>query len=272
MNIYDEIIKAQKDKKDFAVLMIIKSEGSVPRHESSKMIVFADGSITGTIGGGILEKQSIDEAIKAIQQGKSKLIEIKSDTGSLLSLACGGNAVVFVEVHKARPKLILCGAGHVNKAISYIGDTIGFDITVIDSRPEWANKQRFPEANSIVINEDMAMAIEEQNTNSDTFFVIATWDHKWDKDALKIALKKQHRYIGMIGSRRKVEEIFIQLKSEDVEQSSMDEVFTPVGLDIKAETPEEIALSVMAEILMVKNYATGKSLSKLKLNSNNLIA
>lgn len=262
MNIYNEIVKAQSNKKDFAVLTIVKSDGSVPRHENSKMIVFKSGGAYGTIGGGSLEKLSMDEALKAIEKGESKLLKVKSNNSS--GMVCGGNAEVFIEVHKLKPQLILCGAGHVNKAISYIADTVGFDITVMDSRPEWANKQRFPEANNIIIDEDMGEALKEQSSNENTFFVIATWDHKWDEDALRSVLKKQHKYIGMIASRRKVEEIFSQLKSEGVDQSSLDSVFTPVGLDIKAETPEEIAISVMAEIIMVKNGTTGKSLSKIK--------
>ncbi|NLN49313.1 MAG: XshC-Cox1-family protein [Clostridiales bacterium] len=262
MNIYDEIVKAQNDKKDFAVLTIIKADGSVPRRENSKMIVFKNGDAIGTIGGGSLEKLSMDEAVKAIEIGESKLLEIKSNNSS--GMVCGGKGEVFIEVHKLKPKLILCGAVHVNKAISYIADTVNFDITVIDSRPEWANKQRFPEANNIIIDEDMDVAVGKLSSNENTFFIIATWDHKWDKNVLRCALKKKHKYIGMIASRRKVEEIFSQLISEGVEQSSLDCVFTPVGLDIKAETPEEIAISVISEILMVKNCATGKSLSKVK--------
>jgi xanthine dehydrogenase accessory factor len=261
VNIYDEIIKAQKAKKDFAVLTIVKSGGSVPRHENPKMIAFTDGRSIGTIGGGSLEKQSIDEAVKAIRKGDSKLLKINSDKSS--AFVCGGNAEVFIEVHKLKPRLILCGAGHVNKAVSYIAGTVNFDITVIDSRPEWANNQRFSEADSIVIDDDMGHAIEEQSTNENTFFVIATWDHKWDKDALKSALKKQHKYIGMIASKRKIQEVFELLKSEGVEQWHLDKVYTPVGLDIKAETPEEIAISVMSEVLMVKNNASGLPLSKI---------
>lgn len=263
MNIYDEIIKAQKQKKDFAVLTIVKSDGSVARHESTKMIVFADGSIIGTIGGGGLEKRSIDEALKAIQKGESRLLDFKNNSNNFTDLICGGNAEVFIEVHKSKPKLILCGAGHVCKAISYIAATVGFDITVIDSRPEWANAKRYPEADNIVVHDDIVKTIREQYTDENTFFVIATWDHKWDKVALKSALYKQHKYIGMLGSKAKIDEIFKQLKLEGLDQSILDKVYTPIGLDIKAETPEEIAISIMSEILMVKNNATGKPLSKI---------
>lgn len=264
MNIYPEIIKAQKQKKDFALLTVIKTDGAVPRHETAKMLVFADGSSIGTIGGGAIEKKGAEEAINAIQKGESKLLEFRLNPQDSLGMNCGGNADVFIEVNKARPKLILCGAGHVNKAISYIAPTIDLNITVIDSREDWANTERFPEANSIVINDDIAKAIEEQYTDQNTFFVIATWTHKHDKFALKSALKKEHRYIGMIGSKNKIEEIFRQLREEGVDQLLLDKVYTPIGLDIKAETPEEIAISIIAEILMVKNNATGNSLSQNK--------
>lgn len=262
MNIYAEIIKAQKQKKDFAILTVIRTDGAVPRHETAKMVVFADGSSIGTIGGGAIEKKGIEEAINALQKGQSKLLEFRLNPQDSLGMNCGGNADVFIEIHKARPKLILCGAGHVNKAISYIAPTIDFDVTVIDSREDWANAERFPGADSIVIHDDIAKAIEEQYTDENTFFVIATWAHKHDKIALKSALKKEHRYIGMIGSKNKIEEIFRQLKEEGVDQVFLDKVYTPIGLDIKAETPEEIAISIIAEILMVKNSATGKSLSE----------
>lgn len=264
MNIYDEIIKVQKQKRDFAVLTIVKTDGSVARHESAKMLVFADGSSIGTIGGGTLEKRGIDEAVKAIQKGESKLLELSIDSKGVFDLICGGSAEIFIEVHKAKPKLILCGAGHVSKAIGDIAATIDFDITVIDSRPDWANAMRYPKADNIVVDDDMAKAIEELYTDDNTFFVIATWDHKWDKIALKSALYKKHRYVGMMGSRGKIAEVFEQLKAEGVDKALLDKVYTPIGLDIKAETPEEIAISVIAEILMVKNNAAGKSLSENK--------
>ncbi len=273
MNIYNDIIKVQEQNKDFAVLTIIKSEGSVARHENSKMIVSADSGIIGTIGGGIIEKKSIDEAIKQIKIGQSKVIELQKDSKTLADLVCGGAVEVFIEVHKSRSRLILCGAGHVSKAISYIAATMGFEIIVIDPRPEWANSQRFPDAKSIVTSADIEKSIKDQYSNKNTFYIIATWNHKHDREALKNIIYKEHKYIGMLASRKKAGEIINTLKEEGVEQSLLDKVYSPVGLDLKAETPEEIAISVMAEILMMKNNATGRSLSninKLKIQNSTM--
>lgn len=268
MNIYAEILKAEKQKKDFALLTVVRTDGSVPRHESSKMMVFSDGSIIGTIGGGTLEKKSIEEAVKQIGIGQSKLLEyrLNIETGNDLNMVCGGNADVFIEVHKTRPKLVICGAGHVGKALSTIAGTVDFDITIIDNRPEWANDERFPEAGSIIVREDITKAIDELYTDSNTYFVVATWGHKYDKVALKSTLYKESCYVGMMGSPTKAKELFSQLLEEGVSKELLDKVHTPIGLDIKAETPEEIAISIMAEVIMVKNSATGRPMSEGREN------
>lgn len=266
MDIYVEVVKAQKQKKNFALLTVVKTEGAVPRHESSKMLVFPDGSIIGTIGGGAVEARAIEDAKDAIRKKESILNEynLHKSSDNNLDTMCGGSVQVFIEVHNSRPHLIICGAGHVGKALSSLASTLNFEITVVDNRDEWANTERFPEADNIVVQEGISSAIKSLPITEDTYIVIATWGHKHDKTALESALGTNARYIGMMGSREKITEIFEQIRSEGIEENLLNDIYTPIGLDLKAETPQEIALSIMAEIMMVKNNASGQSLSSLK--------
>lgn len=260
MDVFQEALEARKEGKNFAIATIIKAEGSAPRHESSKMIIFEDGSFKGTIGGGILEKKVIEESVMLIKKGESKVLKYNLDFKKEKSLPalCGGEVEIFVEVFKRYPKLILVGGGHVNLAIYNFARFLQFDITVIDDREEWANENRF--GNVKIIVDRIPKALEECPTDEDSFIVIATRGHVFDKEALKVAIRKKAKYVGMIGSRNKVKETFEALKREGYNEEELSKVYSPVGLDIGAETPEEIALSVLAEILKVKNDATGVSM------------
>ncbi len=264
MNIYEAILKAQKQGKDFAVLTVVRTSGSVPRHQNAKMLVYADGSIAGTVGGGAIEKRAMEDAMDAITKGESRLVEYKLNDKSpdALGMLCGGDADIFMEVHRGKPKLVVCGAGHVGKAISRMAVLLGFHIILLDSRPEWGSVERFPEADQIILNDQMEEAVRALEADENTFLVIATWGHKYDKEALLGALGRPFGYIGMMGSKRKVAEIFRQLLDEGADSSLLDKVHAPIGLDIGAETPEEIALSIMSEILMVKKKATGRPMSE----------
>jgi xanthine dehydrogenase accessory factor len=261
-NIFEEIVKAQKAKRDFAVATVVKAEGSAPRRDTAKMLVFSDGSSIGTVGGGVLEARIIRDAREAIKKGESRLVRYGLDEQkeSGLPMMCGGDVEIFIEAYKARPQLIIAGAGHVGKALSAMGAVLGFGITVIDDRKEWANKDRFPEAEEVIVTADMTKGLEDCNISEDTYIVIATRGHNHDKEALKGALKRNARYVGMIGSPNKVKEVFNQLVKEGIDRGTLEKVHAPIGLDLGGQTPEEIALSILAEILMVKNNATGKPL------------
>lgn len=262
MNIFREILKAQEKNRDFALVTIVKAEGSTPRREKAKMLVFPDGNALGTIGGGVLEARAIKDAQEAIRRGESMLVEYSLDDGKERSLPmkCGGDVQLFIEVFKSKPRLFIVGAGHIGKALSSIAAMLGFEITVIDDRKEWANQQRFPEAN-VLIKKDMSRAFDDIETDEQSFIVIATRGHVHDKAALSSVLHKKAAYIGMIGSRKKVKEVFRQLMDEGFDRELLEKVYSPIGLDLGAETPEEIAVSIIAEILKVKNSTKGDSLS-----------
>jgi xanthine dehydrogenase accessory factor len=262
MNIYKEILRAQDEKKDFAVVTIVKAEGSTPRSANAKMMVFPDGKTIGTIGGGELESRAVREARNAIKRGSSALVEYSLDDRKEegLSMKCGGDVMLHIEVFKAKPQLFIIGAGHVGRALNNIASMLDFEITVIDDRDEWANEDRFPAASNILVKEDMSKALDDIEVGEDDFIVIATRGHSHDKEALSNALKKKARYVGMIGSEKKVEEVFRQLTGEGVEKELLEKVRSPIGLDLGGETPEEIAVSIVAEILTVKYGRSGRPL------------
>lgn len=263
MNIYREIVKAQEEKKDFALVTIVKAEGSTPRGEDAKMIVLYTGESIGTIGGGELEAKVMKDAKSAIEKGTSILKEYKLDDCKPESLAmkCGGDIQVFIEVHKPQPRLVIIGAGHVGKALSDIASLLDFNIIVVDDRAEWANIERFPKASDILVSENISEILEEMVIGQDSYVVIATRGHEYDKDALGLVIKKKAKYIGMIGSRNKVKSVFDQLQEEGYSKEELKDVYSPIGLDLGGETPEEIAISILAEIMKIRYSRDGSSLS-----------
>lgn len=264
MSIIEEVLKAQKQRKHFAVVTIVETEGSTPRNENAKMIVFASGKCLGTIGGGALENRAIKDAREAIIKRKSLLKEysLHEGDGESLPMKCGGNVRLFIEVYTPGPSLLIAGAGHVGKALCEMASILGFEVTIIDDREEWANMDRFPEGTKVLVKKDMAKVFDDIETSSDTFIVVATRGHEYDKEALLSALKNKVSYIGMIGSTKKVSEIFQQLIDKGVARELLRNIYSPIGLDIGAETPEEIAVSILAEILKVRNNTKGNSLSE----------
>lgn len=263
MNIYREIVKVQEEKKDFALVTIVKAEGSTPRGEDAKMIVLYTGESIGTIGGGELEAKVIEDAKSAIEKGTSILQEYMLDDRKPegLAMKCGGDIQVFIEVHKPRPRLVIIGAGHVGKALSDMASLLDFNIIVVDDRAEWANRERFPQASDILVSENISEILEDMIIGQDSYAVIATRGHAHDKDALGSVLKKKTKYIGMIGSRKKVKAVFDQLQEEGYLKEDLKEVHSPIGLDLGGESPEEIAVSILAEILKIRYSRDGSSLS-----------
>lgn len=259
MNIFEEIVNLQKQNQCFAAATIISSKGSTPRH-TAKMIVKQDGSIIGTIGGGLAEVFVIEEAVKAIQQKQSKVVEyiLNRDAQGGIQMFCGGALSVFIEVISPRPKLVIVGAGHVGMAVAKLAAVLEYQIIVVDDRQEFANQQLYPMAQEIYFDEDIVKALEQVLVDENTYIAIFTKDA--DERVLRKVIQSETAYIGMIGSKRKAVKILQQLQMEDIEEEKIQSVHTPIGLDIGAETPEEIAVSIIAEIMKVKNKAVGKSL------------
>lgn len=250
MDIYEEIVRLRKDGRRGAVATIVNVRGSIPSFKTAKMLVRDDGSIVGTIGGGCVEAEVWQAAREVMESEKPRTLTFdlnqdpKSDTG----LVCGGTLEIFVEPVLPPAELYIFGAGHVAVSLYKVARIAGFDITVVDDREVYASRERFPEAQE-VIAEDLDKAMERLQPSASSYIVIVTRGHRDDMRVLRWAVQTPARYVGMIGSKRKTITIFKELQKEGLPAELFDRVHAPVGLDIGAITPEEIAVSITAELI-----------------------
>jgi xanthine dehydrogenase accessory factor len=253
-DIFEAIASLRRRGEKAVLATIVSTRGSAPRKESSKMLVLANGKIIGTIGGGAIEHQAYQEALKVIDGNESKLahFELTTADASKEGMTCGGMVDVFLEPIKPLPTLFIFGGGHISFFLARIGKMVDFQIIIIDDRPEFANAERFPEADK-TITEDMASVKEQLNINSSSYIVIVTRGHQNDEKVLEWAVTTPAAYIGMIGSKRKIHVAFEYLKTKGITQEQLDRVHSPIGLSIGAETPEEIAVAIIAEIIQVRS-------------------
>src|SRR5258705_3298424 len=250
MDIYEEIVKLRQEGRRGAVATIVNVRGSIPSFETAKMLVRDDGSIFGTIGGGCVEADVWRAAREVMEEEKPRTLTFdlnqdpKYDTG----LVCGGTLDIFVEPILPPALLYIFGAGHVSVSLYKAAYAAGFDVTVVDDRELYANRDRFPEAHE-VIAEDFDKAMSRLTPNEATYIVIVTRGHRDDMHVLRWAVQTNARYIGMIGSKRKTITIFRELQNEGLAPELFDRVHAPIGLDIGAVTPEEIAVAITAELI-----------------------
>jgi len=250
MDLYEEIVALRKAGRRGAVATIVNVRGSIPSFKSAKMLVRDDGSIIGTIGGGCVEAEVWQAAREVMESERPRTLSFdlnndpKYDTG----LVCGGTLEIFIEPILPPADLFIFGAGHVATAVYRVARIVGFDVTVIDDRETYANGGRFPEAQQ-VIAEDFDKAMGRLTPSESSFIVIVTRGHRDDMRILRWAVQTSARYVGMIGSKRKTIGIFKELQREGLPSHLFDRVHAPIGLDIGAVTPEEIAVSIMAEMI-----------------------
>jgi xanthine dehydrogenase accessory factor len=267
-DLYRQIAELAESGRAFAVATIVSIKGSAPRDIASKMIILADGTTSGSVGGGGLEKLVTDDAINALVQGRSVLKNYKLDAGHEggIGMACGGDVDVFIEVHCAPRTLLICGAGHVGQALAHAAVQTGIPVMVVDSRDDFADSTRFPSGVHAVIA-DPAGETAASLVNDRTYIVVMTHSHESDLAVLRSLLPCGAAYIGMIGSKRKVKTIMGKLKEEGFDEGELSQVHTPIGLDIGAETPEEIAISILAEI--IRHYRKGDTSPESMREKNN---
>ena len=234
----------------FVVATIVDAKGSSPRGVGARMVVLGDGTIIETIGGGVLEKQVIADALACLAAGttRSERYELKEKGEKALGSLCGGEATVFFEVHAPAHTLLIVGAGHVGQKLCAFARLLDYQVVVLDAREDMVTAERFPAADRLVCG-DPAQAAELVTIGESTHVVIVTHGHLHDKDALRAALGTSAASIGMIGSAKKVRTVFAQLREEGIPAERLDRVHSPIGLDIGAETPAELALCIMAEIV-----------------------
>jgi len=255
MDLFEEIVRMRQAGQRGALATIVHTNGSIPSYESSRMLVREDGSISGTVGGGCVEAEVWAAAKEVIQneQPRKMTFNLNHDAAYDAGLICGGTLEIFVEPLLPPPMLYLFGGGHVCAALARVAHPAGFAIGVVDDRETYANKERFPMAAEIFTSyED---AFEKIHPNSSTFLVIVTRGHKDDMRVLAWAVKTDARYIGMIGSKRKVISTYKALEKEGYALDQFEKVHAPVGLEIGALAPEEIAVSITAELIAVRRNA-----------------
>jgi xanthine dehydrogenase accessory factor len=253
MDIYEEIVKLRQAGRPGAVATIINVNGSIPSFRTAKMLVRDDGSIVGTIGGGCVEAEVWQAAREVMESEKPRTLTFnlnqdpKYDTG----LVCGGTLDIFIEPILPPALLYIFGAGHVAVNLYKVAKAAGFDVTVADDRETYANRERFPDARE-VIAEDFERIMTRVVPNESSYIVIVTRGHRDDMRLLRWAVQTSARYVGMIGSKRKTIAIFRQLTKEGLAARLFERVHAPVGLDIGAVTPEEIAVAITAELIAVR--------------------
>lgn len=237
-----------------ALATIVETKGSTPREVGAKMLVGKDGLIVGTIGGGITEAKVIEEVKQSLKEGKGKLItyhltkeQAALDEGAI----CGGDMKIFIDVLQPKEEVLIFGAGHIAVCVSRLAKMVGFKVTVVDSRKEFANQDRFPDADEIIA-EDTEKALTHLKITPSTYIIVLTRGHLKDEEVLGSVIKSGAAYIGMIGSRKKNSTVFQHLEEQGISAQELKEVHAPIGVDIGAQTPEEIAVSIMAEIIQVR--------------------
>jgi xanthine dehydrogenase accessory factor len=257
MDLFEEIVKLRREGKRGALATIVHTNGSIPSYESSRMLVREDGSIAGTIGGGCVEADVWAAAREVMRKESARkmVFNLNNEASYDNGLICGGTLEVFVEPILPQPMLYIFGGGHVSTALAQAAHTAGFAIGVIDDREQFANSQRFPMAHEIYTSFDEAFA--KLQPNASTYVVIVTRGHKDDMRVLAWSAKTEARYIGMIGSKRKVISVYEALEKEGIAPEQLERVFAPVGLEIGALTPEEIAISITAELIAVRRRVAG---------------
>lgn len=265
MDIYDEVTRLRRMGQKCALATIVQVRGSIPSYESAKLLVREDGSMIGTIGGGCVEAEVWNAAREVIETEKPKHLSFNlgQDAAYDNGLICGGQLDVFVEPVIPSPRAFIFGAGHISKSLSKVLTMAGFMVSVIDDRESFANRERFPEADTVLAGE-----YEEVFAGLDvlesSYIVIVTRGHRDDMRVLKWAAGTPARYVSMIGSRRKVISVIRELEKDGVPREQLERIYAPMGLEIGAVSPEEIAISVAAEMIAVRRNAESnwRSISK----------
>lgn len=264
MDIYEQIVQLRRDGRRGAIATIVNVRGSIPSFRTAKMLVRDDGSIVGTIGGGCVEADVWQAAREVMESEKPRSLTFdlnqdpKYDTG----LVCGGTLEIFIEPVLPPALLYIFGAGHVAYNLYKVAAIAGFDVVVVDDREAYANRERFPDAREVIAR-DFELATSQLTPPESSYIVIVTRGHRDDMRVLRWALNTRARYLGMIGSRRKTISIYKELEKEGIPAEKFKDIHAPVGLEIGAVTPEEIAVAIVAEMIAIRRHAPTDVASKM---------
>ena len=256
---YEEILKLRSEGKSGALATIVSTKGSTPREIGAKMLILEDGKFLGSVGGGCMEAEVWQEAMKVMAEDRPKTIHLdltgkEAEEGGMI---CGGVMDIYIEPIAPPPRVFIFGGGHISLFVSKMSTMVGFQVVVVDDRPQFANQERFPEADE-VIAEEFPFVFPKLKVNKSSYLVIVTRGHAYDQEVLEWALGQEVKYIGMIGSRKKIQTVYDALKQKGIPPDQLQRVYAPIGLNIGALTPEEIAVSIVAQMIQVRRHKKGE--------------
>jgi xanthine dehydrogenase accessory factor len=270
--VFSAVAEALDRGEPAALVTIVSTIGSTPQRVGAKMLVFSDGRTVGTIGGGCYENDAFWKAREAIANRRPQLVhyELSDDFAQETGLICGGTMDVYIEPIEPSPELYIVGAGHVGFHLARLAHEVGFRVNVVDDREKFANRERFPTAEQVVA-EDIPAWLARTQLPPHAYVVIVTRGHTNDLDALRALAPRDLRYLGLIGSRAKVARIYDALVEEAMPAAVLKQVHAPIGIDIGAVTPQEIAVSILAELIAVKHgKVKSRDAAELSMRWNNL--
>jgi xanthine dehydrogenase accessory factor len=270
--VFAAIAEALERGETAALVTIVSARGSTPQRVGAKMLVFADGRTIGTIGGGCYESDAFGKARNAITARKPQLVhyELSDDFAQETGLICGGQMDVYIEPIEPSPELYIIGGGHVGYHLARLAHEVGFRVHVVDDREKFANRERFPTAEEVVAD-DIPTWLAAATLPPHAYAVIVTRGHTNDLEALRALAPRELRYLGLIGSRAKVARVYDALTADGVPAEQLTRIHAPIGLDIGAVTPQEIAVSILAELIAVKHgKIAGRDAAELSMRWNNL--
>lgn len=252
LELLDIIQNEIRENRKVCYAFIINQEGSSPRGVGTSMIIKQDGSIFGTIGGGSVEYSTMIEAKNCIEKKISKTISFDIEIKDKDKIKKVGSVEVFIKTYLPQKRLILAGAGHVAHSLYKFALISGFSVVVFDNRDEILTKDKYPNAIELIIG-DVADHLKNYKLDENDYLVIASGSTKEDEAILKVVIQEKLAYIGMLGSKKKIESIRKNLINQNISEDQLNKVYAPIGLDLNGETPEEVALSIISEIVLVKN-------------------
>ena len=261
--VFRAVVEANEKGIATALATVIRTQGSMPRHAGSKMLVYADGRIIGTVGGGAMEARVIKDAQATLQSGESRVVsytlnDLKDGDPGI----CGGTAEIFIEPLNLRPVLLVIGCGHVGKALAELGKWLGFRVLVSDDRAELCNPQALPGMDGYIVAPPAQIA-DQVKLDRLTYVAAVTRGLPIDVELFPPLIGTDVPYIGLIGSRRRIALTVKALEEKGIPHEQLARIRAPIGLELNAETPQEIALSIMAEIIMVRRGGTGQPMQWL---------
>ena len=248
------IERARRERVTAVLATVVQVTGSAPQVPGAKLVVLADGRAAGTVGGGAFERRVLEEARSALDPASQPTRLLTLNLTRDLGMCCGGEMKVFLERVLGPERLVVFGGGHIGKALAEAAARVGFAVTVVDEREEWAAPARFPQAREVV-NEEPEVALPELLLDEATFCVVVTHDHKLDQALVKSLLGSRARFVGLVASRTKRNKFVARLRAQGLSETELGRLRSPLGLALGAITPEEIALSIVAELVAVRRGA-----------------